>query len=353
MEKSLTGETASSVLDQAKAANFTVNRDQLNRWHLEGLIPRPEQCWTEGVPGSETIYPLGTGDQLVALCRIRQELRKSKDIGWRLWWLGFDVNQELWKERLQAEAQSFNKTAPCLVKLIQSDEIENSGFSFASIIKNLRVRNMVFRQLRKRVGEKGFDFFMGFMADILSGEFTGWTGSFDQADTDNQLETIIMDKALGFAEARKKLPPNNQPWLDSDIEKAFDLLASRLGEVCLSEVLKSCSDKQILQTRNELRALLHLAIRASASPDPKHRNNRFGLKMLASFERMAGPRVHRTIILFLLALKEDSVFENNLEIFLASLRNNWLSDVTHTQLEAYKLVDPAIIEFLNPLELKV
>src|SRR5215216_72727 len=99
------GEKAVDILALARAANRIVTERQLTRWHVEGLIPRPRQSWSPGRPGSQAIYPLGTGDQVLALHEIARNYRRSKDQGWLLWWRGFPVDKRFWRSELEQVAR--------------------------------------------------------------------------------------------------------------------------------------------------------------------------------------------------------------------------------------------------------
>ena len=61
------GETAAYLLAFMEEQNYPLTSDQLRRLHLEGLIARPAQLHREGRIGSETVYPQGTGELLLAI----------------------------------------------------------------------------------------------------------------------------------------------------------------------------------------------------------------------------------------------------------------------------------------------
>ncbi len=67
---------------------------RLARWHREDVIPKPRVRRLGKAHGTETLYPPGTGTQLLAACAIRDREKRFPDLRWRLWWEGFHVPAE-------------------------------------------------------------------------------------------------------------------------------------------------------------------------------------------------------------------------------------------------------------------
>src|SRR5260370_42014632 len=70
------GETAETLITSMQAHGFTVTRPELARWHRAGLLPRPERHSLGRGRGMISIYPHGTADQLLALCRINRSEKR-------------------------------------------------------------------------------------------------------------------------------------------------------------------------------------------------------------------------------------------------------------------------------------
>jgi hypothetical protein len=86
------GKTASELIDVADQHGYAITRDQLERWHKQGLLPRPKRVYLVGVRGSVSYYPEGTETQLLRLCEMHQERRKLAEIRMNLWWEGYSVD---------------------------------------------------------------------------------------------------------------------------------------------------------------------------------------------------------------------------------------------------------------------
>src|SRR5438445_768462 len=76
MSDGVAAERADDLIALAKASGFHVTKTQLARWHRAGLLPRPVRRQGLGRgKGTISIYPAGTGTQLLALLVIRTRER--------------------------------------------------------------------------------------------------------------------------------------------------------------------------------------------------------------------------------------------------------------------------------------
>jgi hypothetical protein len=95
---------AEQVLASARANGFDVSPQQLARWHRAGLLPRPVQRSLGRGRGTVVEYDAKTAGQLVALCKIRTEVRSLGRAGFQLWWQGYDVDEQVYREPIQQAA---------------------------------------------------------------------------------------------------------------------------------------------------------------------------------------------------------------------------------------------------------
>ena len=347
MAESPSRERAVDILVRVRNAGFAVSERQLKRWHFEGLLPAPAQAWSSGVPGSETIYPIGTSDQLLALCALRRSFRRSTAVGWLLWWHGFRVNDRYWKLPLRKLAASHDKIAPSLIRLVTTDDAIESAprtFRLFQRLRMMRVGNALFRQLRKRVGQGYFDTVMARLLEILAGDFEGWSAGAEFDDPDVQHDKSAIRKALGLAPPPGRNPAASHGVDDEEIEQVLVLVSARIGGARLADILRDCSDKQIAEARNELRGLLMLA--ATATLPGNDLKGKFGLKVLSKYVTRAPFRTNGLILIYLLALKEDESFNKNMNNLLEKLRIEIKSNVSDHQISMALRVDPSLAEFI-------
>lgn len=348
MEQTITGERPSEILANASATGFSVSERQLKRWHFEGLIPKPAQSWPEGVSGSETIYPIGTSNQVIALCEVSQKYHRLKDIGWQLWWFGFSVDQKYWKSVLNDRAVWLDKY---ILKFIKAVKRENKTANRFTKWRTARTRNFLFRQLRKRLGPYNFDGFINLIVSILDGTFDGWNAGATSDDPDLFRDKVMVDKALGLHRQKQNKPQTKSKSQNyDDVEAVLVMLSARLGGICVTDLLRGSSDDLLISTRNEMRALFALV--ANLSKTDIAAKNGLSLTVFAKFADFAAWRTHQTMLLFLLALKEDSAFWGNLSRFLGAMRESAIAAVSREQLAALRARDPAIVGFVHPHQTK-
>jgi hypothetical protein len=332
-------ETASRVIAIAAEAGFSVTKRQLVRWHFDGLIQRPEQIWKSGAPGSEALYPAGTGNQVIAVCRIRKVFGRSVDVHWLLWWLGFPIDDKYWKGSMHRASDWYDRVVPKLIGWFNRDEHQNGGSLLFRALRSMRVREMLFRQLRRRLGEDKFDSFINLMLEILEGKFDGWNAGASFDDQDLIRDKMTADRALGLFRARGGKEIEKNPHLYDDVEKALILLSGRLGGLRLADLLSASSDEILVCARNELRAIFAIAS-CGAIADPS-------LKILAKFDWR--PKIQRLFLLYFLALKEDSGFQANLDKSLTIFRESVLSTTPPERIEILRIGDPALASIFRPL----
>lgn len=207
----------------------------------------------------------------------------------------------------------------------------------------MRTKNFLFRQLRKRLGRSQLSGFLGLVTQILQGDFQKWS-VFPADDPDKLIDRAMVDKAFGLNRATNEKQLRKAPAMHEDIESALDLLSARLGGANLSEVLNAHSDVQIIEARNQLRAILFAAKGIGSNP-----MQGFGLTVFAKFAELTASLTQTTFLLYLLVLKEDKAFALNLSTFLNAIRNEIPADYQQEHIIAYlRSQDPAIASFVFP-----
>lgn len=331
------GERAVELLSRAKDAGFKVSRRQLARWHASGLLPRPLQLQSSGVAGSETIYPTGTSAQLIALCNLRAKNRRLSDLGWCLWMLGFDVREAFWKDRLKNVAAWHDKISPVILRVLRPENNKN----FLVKLIALRTRNVLFRQLRKRVGTSNFESLVGLIGRILDGSFDGWTFANDSSDDDLIRDKLLAEKALGLNRFKSAEQIVRNPRAHDVVEEVLIMLSARLSGTIFAEMIAKNSDDQIASARNELRGLLAV-VSSTTGPDAS------GLKAIAQFASKASNKTQMVMLLYFLGLKEDPNFQKSLDDFFERGRSTFSPDLDIEIVRSLHRTDPALAEIFFP-----
>jgi hypothetical protein len=342
--KSNPGESSKFVLAAARAAGFQVSEDQLSGWHRDGLIPRPKQSWTEGIAGSQTIYPPGASDQLCALCTIQKENRSSVNWGWKLWWLGFPVDDRYWRMKLKAHALLHDKSSREFIHVLGNNQDDDLYEIAVTTWRTGRTRNVPFRQLRRRLVAGHFEGMLGLVLQILECGFRGWSFA-SSDDTDALRERMMIERVFGFRRASNTHEMVCDPTMHDDIEDALHLLSDQLGETKIASVLKVSPDSRIAEARMQLRVILFAV---SGTDGNSSLLGRYGGPVLKALAQRMTPGDQAVFLLYLLALKRNPMFQKNLAVFLHALRRHVPKTISKGQVEYLRSRDPAICSFAFP-----
>jgi hypothetical protein len=341
VQESPKAERATDILARARAAGFEVSERQLERWHQAGLIPRPVQTWTEGQPRSSALYPAGSGDQLIMLCIIRQNLRRSNDIGWSLWWLGFLVDEKYWMGPLRALATLYDK------KLATEIMLSNREGRLSNL-RTHRTSNVLFRQLRKRLGPRDFEILIAYVGEIIGGRFEGWSVSFDSREDDVSRDKTAIRKALRSKARRKAESPADNCEFDSNIESTLVLLSSRLGDLHFLDILCACSNEHLFRARNQLRCLFTAAqffARPAKSTISDSVNGLYDL--FRQYALYLKPSDQGLFLLLFLMLKEDTGFDQKIYDAINSFIGGMSKEASPEINKFLRRIDPALADLLS------
>ena len=101
MERNALRGSSQHLITVAHEHGYAVSMTQLGRWHRMGLLPHPQQQSQGKARGSQSLYPSGTEEQLLALCAIHIGERCLSFLAWQLWWTGYPVALPLIRFHLQ------------------------------------------------------------------------------------------------------------------------------------------------------------------------------------------------------------------------------------------------------------
>jgi hypothetical protein len=77
-------EKSADVLTLARQQGYSLSALQLVRWHRAGLLPRPQQQPLKAARGTCSLYPPGTGEQVLLLCSLHPRERRLAHLAWQL-----------------------------------------------------------------------------------------------------------------------------------------------------------------------------------------------------------------------------------------------------------------------------
>ena len=213
--------TAEQLLTVAASKNYTVSLRQLERWRKQDLLPRPRTIPLGRPRGTCSVYPPGTDQQLLAVCRLYAKKRNAHHVRWHLWMEGYPIPLPVIRTTLDALV-----LAP--MRKLQKATGHEDGFDVAEALAGRALpslgRSKRGRALRKRLNDNDADvqsamtlFFgllfgaedLSFQADLLEEE----VGELSPAQ--------ILLRTLGLERAQTDRIGDEGPWLQSDVAETF------------------------------------------------------------------------------------------------------------------------------------
>lgn len=190
------------MIAAASAAGSTITKAQLARAHRAGLLPRPIQQALGYGKGTRSVYPEHSVNQLLRLCELKRQRRKFRDLGWMLWWEGFDVAPELLRDTLVEVARQW---AEEWAQMRGADgELTESVEDFLDDAGTSALPSRTLRWVRRRAGSDEFPTVLDALMRLVAGR-----------DVSGDIATDVV-RALGLDLAQTEALPDTEPWLDTD-----------------------------------------------------------------------------------------------------------------------------------------
>jgi hypothetical protein len=234
MKHEAAGESTNDLISLARTRGFRVSKHQLARWHRSGLLPLPQErrFLGRGV-GSQTIYPTGTGAQLLALLEIHARERRLPYVAWLLWWEGY-------RSPIRRHVRKFLDRPIGLVEKAIQSKIDPRDFEWR------RLTEKSFRRARRRTGRKRFPQFVGLILDAARGK---------EARLDPR-EAELVEKGLALDSARDDRIRGAEPWLSGEIDDVLKSFGEALRPDKLRQNLRVADDQTLESARDEVRSFL-------------------------------------------------------------------------------------------------
>ncbi len=239
--------TSKELLACAKTHGYDVTEHKLARWRQEGLLQSPEQRALGRGLGTQTVYPPGTEEQLLALCAIHGHERRLGYVAWHLWWANYEVSLDRIRSFISSVTVEWDRHAPELMdpRTGPTDE----GYKMASRATKERLGQPL-SGMRRRVGKERFGIFLSVLLEAISGAFDRF--SVETTENPEEDERRIVERGLGLKQA------DAEPGLGIDIEACLRSMGWLTGKGSLQQELGYLTDEQLLEARNEVRSWLAL-----------------------------------------------------------------------------------------------
>jgi len=191
-------EKSTELLLRAQQQGYALSAYQLVRWHRAGLLPRPGQYPLKGARGTCSLYPPGTGEQILLLCSLRVRERRLAHLAWQIWLAGYRVEDRLIRPQLRQAATRISNWMQWLADFKQA----LSGHDVEQALDRIEryaegpLRSHPLRRIRKRIGRAHFSTFLARLLDLTM-EDEGEGASLAD-DYERQLDLRILARGLGL-----------------------------------------------------------------------------------------------------------------------------------------------------------
>lgn len=343
------GEARDELLGLAAAAGFDVSATQLARWHRAGLLPQPKQRSLGRGRGTETIYPPGTGDQLLALCEQLRRDRRLTVATWALWWAGFPVPMTAVRRVLNEAAARFDVASTQLGSLIDHPRARRSITDVADEMALGRTDAKSLRQARKRTGRSAYSTVARVVLEIAAGRFTGF--EMDVAGDATNSDAKVVERGLGLERARSDALADAEPWLSGPLDESLADVSDLVRAHPFAEVVAGADDAELVIRRDELRLLLALIGDAGEAFDDTFGRDAFGFGSVARMSAAMRPtdRIGLFVGWVLFRRYGDDRVETGYAA-MARAAESWERDAVPAQraLEALRQEVPGFAELASP-----
>jgi hypothetical protein len=252
-------ETREELLGFAKAHGYdNVTDHKLARWRRAGLLPRPKQRSLGRGRGTQTIYPSGTGRQLLRLCEIHfdDEEKRLIYVGWRLWWEGFD-DDSLLKPVRAFLSRAANRLKKELDYLRDPDTGAVSDVKWNEVVEassEARFDKPV-RRMRKRVGPDLMPTLMSIMLQVPLGLYeTFQVGAVEGIEDDS--DSRVVERAFGLDRGPSVQRSENWTQPAKDLEITLGKASQLYRGHSWREVAAEAKKEDLWASRDQVRLVL-------------------------------------------------------------------------------------------------
>ena len=297
--------TVDQLLALAAAEGFDqpeITARKIERWRKEGLLPRPRRISLGRPLGTRSEYPPGTGQQLLALCRLRRRFPHDLDaVRFGLWYERYPLPIDDVKRSMEQLLSSIMRILP----LNEPDPLD-AAEQLVSQARSKPRRSSSERYLKRLRNTDEVDAVQIAMLQLVLGGVPGFTAHAEEELGERSLTQMFID-TLGLNRAQTDRAGEVKPWLqdNSELAKQLENMAREqlLSFPALLQALKEATPEQLTRARADLKDILGFkqvakAMEALLGP------NAFGWGMFSKLPN--DPAFHTFLLSFLIRLGSTS-----------------------------------------------
>ncbi len=348
------GETNRELLQLAHEHGFDLKKETLARWHREGLLPKPETQSLGKTHGTQSVYPPGTGRQLLALCEIRRQEGRLLHVAWRLWWEGYTVSMGMIRQLLKQVVTEWGEIKQ---KLVDPETGKLSEWAWDQIDRAQTDRLESMGYSRKRTGQERFSTLARVMMEVAAGQFDGYEADATTLKADDERQ--IVERGLGLDRARKDRLLGQGPLYVGESEDLLKEMSTTIGRLFAPEVLEEelgkLTDEDLARARDEMRLVLAPIEMFSLFADRIFGRGAFGLSLALDALHRMDPLAQAWGLMawIMFGRRGTAEMQQNMEGYLRNARGLQSQLRWVPLLEQLVIEVPALSELLSPRRLGV
>jgi len=246
-------ETSEALLTRARQQGHVISQTQLVRWHRVGLLPRPRQQPLKEARGTRSLYPIGTGEQLILLCSLRTTERRVSHLAWQLWLAGYPVAFPMIRTQLVHATQRLAGWVVWFASFkqaIQARDLSGEALDLLERYAEGDLRSQPLRRIRKRIGREHFPTFLRLLVELATEIGDESLRTYDEHEWLFDLRILALGVGLEKRFVQKKDPL--EYYLVQVLMPQLHWLFGQLQEVRWEQLVENATDFDLLQTRDEL-----------------------------------------------------------------------------------------------------
>lgn len=306
------GERVPDILKAAEVAGLRITQDELSATHRRDLIPRPNTRSLGYGRGTESIYPWGTTNQLIAYGRLKQQFGTDYErIGWELWRLGFPVGDRYWRTPLLQASATLAHVAHWAIDAGDSGEqsiLSEKAITAIEIVTHKRSQTRAIGAIRRKLRGR----FPALLTMTLEVAF-GFFKMRKQSDcAEHEYEKSVFARLLGTEAARNKrkpaLPPSSFLIFVDEFATMLETIAGVFSKYLTDGPLNAFSEKEIVEAIYEFTMLFNFFLSIERVETQAYGRSSPALHLLALMARDMNVKRHAFfLVVWLVARKIPSI----------------------------------------------
>lgn len=247
-------ETSEELLTLTRQHGYNISPTQLARWHRAGLLRRPRQQPQKEARGTCSLYPIGTGGQLLLLCSLRTNERRFSHLAWHLWLAGYPVALQIIRTQLEYATQRLARWMlwfDNFKQAIHTQDAPEEALDLIEYYAQADLHTQALRRIRKRIGREYFPTFLRILIKLATEPDGETLHNYDEHE--RQLDLRILALGLGMEKHFVQKKDALEYYLVQFLMPELRWLFGRLQEIRWEHLMENTTDFDMLKSRDDLR----------------------------------------------------------------------------------------------------